>query len=47
MEVMKLVVEVEERGERKILRENPHSIWDNYFSGYQIINWIWIYNDVQ
>ena len=40
MEVMNLVLKVEEGDERKIFREHPHSTWDNYFSGDQIINWI-------
>ena len=39
VEVMKLVVEGDEGDERKIFRENPHSAWDNYFSGYQIVIW--------
>ena len=38
IEVMKLMVEVEEGDEKKILCEHPHSTWDNYFSGYQIID---------
>ena len=40
MEVMKLVVEGEEGGEREIFCEHPHSTWDNYFSGDQIMNLI-------
>ena len=40
MEVMKLMVEGEEGGERKIFREHPHSIWDNYFSGDHIMDWL-------
>ena len=40
MEVMKLMAEEEERDERKIFCEHPHSTRDNYFSGYQIMNWL-------
>ena len=34
------MVEGEEGDERKIFREHPHSTWENYFSGGQIMNWI-------
>ena len=40
MEVMKLVVVMEEGYERNISREQPHSTWENYFSGDQIMSWI-------
>ena len=40
MEATKLAVEGEEGDERKIFCEQPHSTWDNKFSGYQIMNWI-------
>ena len=39
-EVMKLMVEVDERDEIKIFREHPQSMLDNYFSGDQIMNWL-------
>ena len=40
MEVLKLVVLGYEGGETKIFHEHPHSTWYNYFSGYQIMNWL-------
>ena len=40
MEVMKLMVEGEDGYERKTFHENPHSTWENYFSGDQIMNWL-------
>ena len=40
MEVMNLMVVGVEGCEKKILCEHPHSTWDNYFNGYQIINWL-------
>ena len=38
MKAMKIMAEGEEGNERKIFRENPHSTWDNYFIGYQIVD---------
>ena len=40
MEVMKLMVEGWEGDERKTFCEHPHSTWENYFSGDQIMNWL-------
>ena len=40
MEVLKMMAEGEEVGEKKISHEHPHSIWYNYFSGYKIMNWL-------
>ena len=39
MDFLKLAVEVEEKYERKIFCEHPHSTWDNYFIGDQKINY--------
>ena len=38
--MMKLMVEREEGGERKILCEHPHSTWEDDFSGDQNMNWV-------
>ena len=38
MEVMNMMAEGEEGGERKTFREHLHSTRENYFSGNQIIN---------
>ena len=40
LDVINLMVEGEGGGERKLFREHPHSTWDNYFSGYKIINFL-------
>ena len=40
MEAMKLMVEGEDGDKIKIFREYLHSIWENYFSGYQIMDWL-------
>ena len=40
MEVMNLMVVGVEGCEKKILCEHPHSTWDNYLIGYQIIDWL-------
>ena len=40
MEVTNLFVEGEGGYERKIFCEHPHSTWENYFSGDQVMNWI-------
>ena len=37
--MINLMVEGEEGYEIKIFRKNSHSIWENYLSGDQIINW--------
>ena len=37
-EVINLTAEEEDEDERKIVCEQPNSTWDNYFSGYQIMN---------
>ena len=40
MEVMKLMVEGEEGDDRKVFHVHPHSTWENYFSGYHIMDWL-------
>ena len=40
MEVMKLMVEGEEGDDRKVFQVHPHSTWENYFSGYHIMDWL-------
>ena len=34
------MVEGGEGDKREILHEHPHSTWDNYFSGYKIMDWL-------
>ena len=38
--VLKLMSEGENGDNIRIFCEHPHSTWDNYFSGDQIMNWI-------
>ena len=37
---VKLMAEGEEGYKIKIFCEHPHSTWENYFSGDQIMNWL-------
>ena len=42
MEIVTLRIEGEPEvpGMRQIFKENPHTTWDNFFTGDQIFNWL-------
>ena len=40
MEMIKPMIVGSESTAKKIFKEKPHSTWDNYFSGDQIMEWL-------